>query len=336
MPALDREPDVAADEAGCHEQLQQSAEFSRSRAYGLVPDAELSMRRAFGVREAGSGSVYEWRTHSPGVSHQVEMPDGLLILMTLRGASRVDLADTDTLELRGSCALLLASPVGRAGARVFERGAGREIAVHFPLEAARCAFGFDIQSLIEAHCVECGSGRGGGAIVELPESIAHAARSLFDYTTRDSTCDLIAEAQTWLLLCQLIELLRASSSSAIASHISKRTGELTDRAAALLRRRPESPHTLRSLGRSVGLSRSTLAAAFRVRYGMTLCEFLRRQRMEKAMVLLKDGDLSVAEVASASGYGDVSSFTRAFRHYHKTTPAIVRSEEHTSELQSPI
>jgi AraC-like DNA-binding protein len=48
------------------------------------------------------------------------------------------------------------------------------------------------------------------------------------------------------------------------------------------------------------------------------------ERRERALLLLRDRDLSLDQIAERVGYADVANFTRAFRRWTGTTPARVR------------
>ena len=75
---------------------------------------------------------------------------------------------------------------------------------------------------------------------------------------------------------------------------------------------PERPWTVASLAQTVGISRSSFAAAFREALGVAPLAYVRHLRLERARRLLEEGGLSVTEVARRSGYPLPSSFARAF------------------------
>ena len=53
--------------------------------------------------------------------------------------------------------------------------------------------------------------------------------------------------------------------------------------------------------------------------------YLRRCRMERAIDLLDDAGLSVAEVAASCGFADQAHFTHTFRRAHRLTPSQYRA-----------
>lgn len=82
---------------------------------------------------------------------------------------------------------------------------------------------------------------------------------------------------------------------------------------------------LAELANTAGVHPVYLARAFRRRYGCSPGEYLRRCRMERAIALLHDRRIALAEIAAACGFVDQSHFTHAFRRQHRCTPAQYRA-----------
>jgi AraC-like DNA-binding protein len=82
--------------------------------------------------------------------------------------------------------------------------------------------------------------------------------------------------------------------------------------------------TVDELASISGMSRSAFAAAFRERVGESPHSYLTRWRMYKAGCLIRNGRLSLAQVAKAVGYQTDSAFNRIFRRHHGVTPALYR------------
>jgi AraC-like DNA-binding protein len=59
--------------------------------------------------------------------------------------------------------------------------------------------------------------------------------------------------------------------------------------------------------------------------GTTFSAILDDARRQRALLLLENRDLSLADVASRLGYTEVPNFTRAFRKWTGTTPAAYRA-----------
>ena len=62
----------------------------------------------------------------------------------------------------------------------------------------------------------------------------------------------------------------------------------------------------------IGCSRSTLITAFKREFGITVNEYLNELRMKEAVLMLKRGVASIAEIASATGFSDQSYFSKVF------------------------
>lgn len=74
----------------------------------------------------------------------------------------------------------------------------------------------------------------------------------------------------------------------------------------------------------IGISVSVLYRKIRVLKGITVNEFVKSIRMERAMLLLESGTYPVNAVATAVGYEDVKYFSKEFRKFFKITPIEVK------------
>ena len=63
---------------------------------------------------------------------------------------------------------------------------------------------------------------------------------------------------------------------------------------------------------------------FKKETGVSLTEYINRMRIEKSKVLLKNTQLSLAEIANQVGFSDVNYFCRIFKKYTGNTPNSVR------------
>ena len=98
------------------------------------------------------------------------------------------------------------------------------------------------------------------------------------------------------------------------------------RALEQIHRQPGEPWTVETLAASAGLSRSRFAARFTELAGEAPMAYVTRWRMNVAARLLREGLLSVAQVASQVGYDSVPSFCRVFKRSLGTPPARYRDQ----------
>lgn len=85
-----------------------------------------------------------------------------------------------------------------------------------------------------------------------------------------------------------------------------------ERTKELLARDLANPPTLEMLGREVGCSPFYLSRSFSREVGLTIPQYLRKLRMERAAELLRGGRYNVTEAATEVGYASLSHFSKAF------------------------
>jgi AraC-like DNA-binding protein len=96
------------------------------------------------------------------------------------------------------------------------------------------------------------------------------------------------------------------------------------RAVRLIEREPRAPLRLDELAREASLSRFHFVRAFARFTGLTPHRYVLRARLRRAAVLLATKDARVIDIASTSGFRDVSSFNRAYRAEFGATPRTHR------------
>ncbi len=85
-----------------------------------------------------------------------------------------------------------------------------------------------------------------------------------------------------------------------------------ERTKEILRRDLVEPPALEVLGQEVGCSSFYLSRIFSREVGLTIPQYLRKVRMERAAELLRSGRFNVSEAASEVGYSSLSHFSKAF------------------------
>jgi AraC family transcriptional regulator len=88
--------------------------------------------------------------------------------------------------------------------------------------------------------------------------------------------------------------------------------ERVERAKELLAYDLANPPTLEALGQEVGCSPFYLSRIFSREVGLTIPQYLRNLRMERAAELLRSGRYNVTEAATEVGYSSLSHFSKAF------------------------
>ena len=74
----------------------------------------------------------------------------------------------------------------------------------------------------------------------------------------------------------------------------------------------------------VAMSKSNFVRYFKRVTGQTFVPYLSRLRLEKALQLLKETEMSIAEIAAAVGFSDQSYFDKTFRRHFNQSPREMR------------
>ena len=80
------------------------------------------------------------------------------------------------------------------------------------------------------------------------------------------------------------------------------------------------PLDVESLARGINVSAGHLSREFRAAYGESPYSYLMTRRIERAMTLLRRGDLSVTEISFAVGYHPIGTFTTRFTELVGVSP----------------
>ena len=98
------------------------------------------------------------------------------------------------------------------------------------------------------------------------------------------------------------------------------------------------PLDVEALARGAHMSAGHLSREFRAAYGESPYAYLMTRRIERAMALLRRGDLSVTEVCFAVGCSSLGTFSTRFSELVGMSPSAYRQrvEESDGELPSCV
>jgi AraC-like DNA-binding protein len=86
------------------------------------------------------------------------------------------------------------------------------------------------------------------------------------------------------------------------------------------------PLDVEALARGVHMSAGHLSRQFRIAYGESPYSYLMTRRIERAMALLRRGDLSVTEVCFEVGCSSLGTFSSRFTELVGVPPSVYRSQ----------
>ena len=126
-------------------------------------------------------------------------------------------------------------------------------------------------------------------------------------------------SRSWVFV--LLRLMRAAYDSVYGD---AQDDDLAARVCAYIAAHLEEPVTVDRLCRVFAVNRTTLAARFRERTGMTVHAWLTESRLQAVKYQLAFTELSAREIAEMNGFGKASYLTRVFRTETGMTPLEFR------------
>ena len=82
--------------------------------------------------------------------------------------------------------------------------------------------------------------------------------------------------------------------------------------------------TVETMAEYVNLHRSNVYRLFKCAYNTSPQKFLADYRIDRALYLLKNSQMSIKEIAYATGFSDPSYFCKMFKKKHLKTPQEAR------------
>ncbi|WP_028545311.1 helix-turn-helix transcriptional regulator [Paenibacillus taiwanensis] len=131
--------------------------------------------------------------------------------------------------------------------------------------------------------------------------------------------------------CGVLELLSSAFHSFLlegqteSSKLTRSDMSMLKQARDIMLEQMINPPTLLELSRMIGMNDYKLKIGFKEMYGNTVFGYLRDKRLEKAFLLLQEGNVNVTEACCAVGYSNPSYFAESFRDKYGINPgALVR------------
>jgi AraC-like DNA-binding protein len=118
------------------------------------------------------------------------------------------------------------------------------------------------------------------------------------------------------------EFFFAADQEPLCTRAQRLAQERVAKAKAVLAAHLEEALSLEELGRRVGCSPFYLSRTFTQETGMTISQWLRAIRLERAAELLRTRTCNVTEAAMQVGYSSLSHFSQAFRETFGCCPGL--------------
>ena len=309
-----------------------SSAGSRGTSFELSVEGDVCLIRI--LNETGEGTI-RFVTVMPGVYlsfNEFNMArcftgfafDGNHISVNHCRAGRIEQAlpgGTYSYTARGD--LRISDFVGHAGTYVFPTEHYSSVAVDFdidvceePIRHMLGGFPVSVRALRKKFC------HGGLPVVLHDCSAAEHVFSEF-YTVGQESLRVFAKVKMLDLLL-LLDRVDGDDQGQQLEYFQRAQVEGVKRACALMVADLTKTYGVGELARLVGLSPTALKSCFKGVYGMPPYTYLRTYRMERAAEMLRQGELSVSDIAVTVGYGSPSKFTAAFKALMGVTPSAYR------------
>lgn len=235
-------------------------------------------------------------------------------------------ADGELLDLKGPSASIVIEPPGQQPAVAVSAGHNLSAEVYVHRDMLARLYARDdhelpaiLQAFIAGNLQHTIARR-----LALSPQILRALEDLRGCTLEGRSRRLVIRAKAIEILCYAIEALTQDEDGRRAPEASKIAANGVLKAQRLLAVNFVTPPSLDDLAHKVGMSRSSLCAAFRQIVGRSVFDYVGDLRMQQALAMLNRQDATIAEVAYAVGYGHPSSFSVAVQRRFGTTASELR------------
>ena len=89
--------------------------------------------------------------------------------------------------------------------------------------------------------------------------------------------------------------------------------------------------TIKDISNELFLTSTYLCLIFKNEEGITINRYITQLRMDKAIDLLKNTNMTIAQIALQVGYTDTTYFSKLFKSYIGSNPREIRKEKANSD-----
>jgi AraC-like DNA-binding protein len=158
---------------------------------------------------------------------------------------------------------------------------------------------------------------------KIDSAFVRALQALWDVPFEGPRDLMRASAKLTEIICLVADALDDGSEEG-AQSFSQRDLAMFERARNMLATDFSKNYSATNLAKELGTNATKLKAGFKFFYGSTIFEYRKKFRMDYALTLLEEGDLSIAEIAHMAGYKRQASFTSAFKLHFGVLPSSAK------------
>ncbi|MFE8101706.1 AraC family transcriptional regulator [Brenneria goodwinii] len=137
---------------------------------------------------------------------------------------------------------------------------------------------------------------------------------------------LYLESQCMMLIIEAFDsLTRHAIQDKSAPGVNLRTHHRIQQVRDMLESGSADQLSIAEIAKSVNMSESTLQRHFRQTFNLTVFEYLRNCRLQRAMLALQKDGIGISQAASIAGYNSTANFTTALRRAFSITPGQIKN-----------
>ncbi|MCP4118470.1 MAG: helix-turn-helix transcriptional regulator [Desulfobacteraceae bacterium] len=155
-------------------------------------------------------------------------------------------------------------------------------------------------------------------------AINMALEQIINCRFRGRTRQLFLESKALELMALKLEMISDNKPGEQGLSKTEHRGIL--RAREVLLKEIQHPPSIHELAKIAGMSHPRLNKCFRVVFGCSAFEYLRKERLEMSRNLVAGNGMSMTDIAYATGYANSSHFARAFFNHYGIQPSQYRKQ----------
>ena len=168
------------------------------------------------------------------------------------------------------------------------------------------------------------NGEATASLISAPDRLVLMLRQLVESLRN---CPVFRPAQEMWFQSKALEIaahlfFQPAGGELLCTRTQRLARERVEKAKHILREQMQNPPSLEELARTVSCSPFYLSRQFAQEGGLTMQQYLRQVRMERAAELLRTGKCNVTEAALEVGYNSLSHFSSAFHETFGCCPGL--------------
>lgn len=161
---------------------------------------------------------------------------------------------------------------------------------------------------------------------------ADAFRMINEFEGSPFQKNLLIHSQAYnIFFIQILEYWDAKAPAEKQILLRKKELELIGEASAIIDSDLSNFRSVKALSRETGLNPNKLQNGFKYLYRNTANGYVQERRLNKASILIRNTDLSFAEIADLVGIRSKSYFSKIFKDRYGRTPTEIRNKAKRSE-----